>query len=105
MGRLGQSAGCAVRPVCILGFSEVARRERLRDGGAAPELQGWVHQSELLDLLRCDVSLLHLNIYRLRQQFGEAGIVGAARVVERRAGTRQLRIGVSQLDIRTIEGR
>ena len=80
-------------------------RARLRDGGAAPELQGWVHQSELLDLLRCDVSLLHLNIYRLRQQFGEAGIVGAARVVERRAGTRQLRIGVSQLDIRTIEGR
>ncbi len=77
----------------------VLARARLRDQALAPELQGWVHQSDLLDLMRVDGSHLHLNIYRLRHQFGEAGIAGAGRIVERRPGTRQIRVGTAKLEI------
>ena len=62
-----------------------------------------MQQSDLLDLLRVDASNLHLNIFRLRQQFGELGILNAARIVERRAGTRQLRIGVARLEIHLLD--
>jgi hypothetical protein len=81
----------------------VLARARLRDLSLAPDRQGWMQQSDLLDLLRVDASHLHLNIYRLRQQFGEAGILNAARIVERRAGTRQLRIGVAKVELHTLE--
>ena len=78
-------------------------RARLRDRSLPPDHQGWVYQSELLDRMRVDASHLHLNIFRLRQQFGEAGIASAARIVERRTGTRQLRIGVARLEVRALE--
>lgn len=80
-------------------------RARLRDHALPPERQGWVRQDELLDMLRIDASHLHLSIYRLRQQFGEAGIVGPARIVERRPGTRQLRIGVARLEVEVLDGK
>lgn len=75
----------------------VLARARLRDS------EGWVQQSDLLDLLRVDASQLHLSIFRLRQQCGELGILNAARIVERRAGTRQLRIGVARLEIHLLD--
>ncbi len=73
----------------------VLARVRLR----APAAEGWIDQNELLRLLRFDRSQLHRDIHRLRVEFGEAGIEGAPRVVERRAGTRKLRIGVADLEI------
>lgn len=78
-------------------------RARLRDAALASEQRGWVQQSELLAMLRVDAGNLHLDIYRLRRQLGEAGIRDAARIVERRAGTRQLRIGVARLEIHPLE--
>jgi len=80
----------------------VLARARVRDLSLPPDRQGWLQQSDLLDLLRVDASHLNLNIYRLRQQFGEAGILNAARIVERRVGTRQLRIGVAKIEIHTL---
>jgi len=80
----------------------VLARARLRDAALASEQRGWVQQSELLAMLRVDAGNLHLDIYRLRRQLGEAGIRDAARVVERRAGTRQLRIGVARLEIHPL---
>jgi hypothetical protein len=74
-------------------------RARLNDRSLAPTHQGWVYQAELLDLMRVDAGHLHLNIFRLRQQFDEAGIVPAAGIVERRTGTRQLRCGVARVEI------
>lgn len=78
-------------------------RARLRDQALPDETQGWVHQDDLLGMLRMDVNRLHIDIYRIRRQLGEAGISDAARIVQRRPGTRQLRIGVARLEIRTIE--
>lgn len=78
-------------------------RARLRDRSLPPASQGWVYQDQLLDLMRVDAGHLHLNIFRLRQQFDEAGIVRAANIVERTPRTRQLRIGVARLEIRGLE--
>lgn len=81
----------------------VLARARLRDRTLPSDRQGWIHQNDLLGMLRIDAGHLHLNIYRLRQQFGEAGIGSAARIVERRAGTRQLRIGAARMEVHVFE--
>ena len=81
----------------------ILARARLRDQALPLDHQGWVHQNNLLAMLRVDASHLNLNIYRLRQQFEEAGIAAAAQIVERRVGTRRLRIGVSRIEICTLE--
>jgi hypothetical protein len=77
-------------------------RVRLADEDASPEWQGWIHQDELLRQLRSDANRLHIDIYRCRRQFAEIGIADAAQIVERRAGTRQLRIGVRRLEITSL---
>ncbi|MCY1054615.1 FHA domain-containing protein [Nannocystis sp. SCPEA4] len=74
-------------------------RARLRQRDLPPAYQGWVHQHALLEQLRIDRNQLHLNIFRVRRQFGEAGIGEAARIIERRPNTSQLRIGVQHLEI------
>ena len=78
-------------------------RARLRDRTLPDEGQGWVLQSDLLRMLRVDVNHLHLDIYRLRRQFGEAEIADAARIIERRPGTRALRIGVARIEVRVLD--
>lgn len=77
-------------------------RARLRDRALPLDQQGWVQQSDLLAMLRVDPGHLHLDIYRLRRQLGEAGIADAGGVVERRQGTRALRIGVARLEISVL---
>lgn len=77
-------------------------RARLRHQALPPARQGWIHQHELLEQLRVDRNQLHLDIFRLRRQFGEVGIADAARIVERRSNTSQLRIGVSRIEIEPL---
>ncbi|HEY0138086.1 MAG TPA: FHA domain-containing protein [Nannocystis sp.] len=79
-------------------------RARLRQHALPPARQGWVHQHELLELLRVDRNQLHLDIFRVRRQLGALGIRDAARVVERRGGTSQLRIGASRIEIVPLGG-
>lgn len=74
-------------------------RARLADAALSADQQGWVHQDELLRQLRGDSNRLHIDIYRIRRQLAEAGVADAAQIVARRPGTRQLRIGVSRLEI------
>lgn len=61
--------------------------------------QGWVLQERLLELLGVDVTHLNISIHRSRVQFAQAGVADAARLVERRQGTRQVRIGVRGIEI------
>lgn len=74
-------------------------RERLGARGAASDEEGWVEQDALIRKLGCDSNRLHVEIHRLRRQFAAAGIVDAMNIVERREGTRQLRIGVRRIEI------
>lgn len=80
-------------------------RARLRDRSdpaMPPSSHGWVYQDELVEMLHCSPNRLHTDIYRVRRELGALGIAGAASIVERRATTKQLRIGVEQLDVKVI---
>ena len=74
-------------------------RLRMRDPEPASPGAGWIDQDELLRLLQFGAERLNLDIYRARQQFNAAGFVPAAGIVERRAATRELRLGVADLEI------
>jgi hypothetical protein len=82
-------------PLLLLARARLADRAR---GVAEPE-QGWMHQDRLLDMLKIEPGHLNIIIYRGRAQLAQSGVVDAARLIERRKGTRQLRIGVEQLEI------
>jgi hypothetical protein len=61
--------------------------------------QGWVYQDRLLKMLATSPTQLAVDIYRARKQFSEAGVAEAAQIVERRATSHELRIGVHRLSI------
>jgi hypothetical protein len=63
---------------------------------------GWLYQDDLAEMLGLDGKHLNVVVYRCRRQFAAAGIVNAADVIERRSGTRQIRIGVGRVEITTI---
>jgi len=75
-----------------------------RDRGApAPESsEGWVYQDELASQLAMDETHLNVAVFRCRRQLAEAGVVGAASVIERRRPTREIRLGVSRIEIVSV---
>jgi hypothetical protein len=71
--------------------------------GAPPESsEGWVYQDELAQRLAIDETHLNVAVFRCRRQLAEAGIVGAASIIERRRPTREVRLGVSRIEIVTV---
>ncbi|MEZ4449850.1 MAG: FHA domain-containing protein [Nannocystaceae bacterium] len=80
-------------------------RRRLADveSGLGIDEQGWIRQDELLRMLRVDDNHLNISIHRARAQLGKAGVLDAASLVERRTGTRQLRLGVSAVEIVLVD--
>jgi hypothetical protein len=89
-------------------------RSRLEDrkAGASPtsagqaplpdSAEGWVYQDELADKLAMDEAHLNVAVFRCRRQLAEAGILGAAGIVERRRPTREVRLGVARIEIVTV---
>lgn len=83
----------------------ILARARLRDRQESElpaSAHGWVYQDELVEMLDCSPNRLHTDIYRARRQLAALGIAGAAALVERRATTKQIRLGVEDIDIATI---
>ena len=81
-------------------------RARLRDRdapGLSEAQRGWVFVDELRRMLSMDETKLNVEIYRIRQDLGALGISNAAAIVERRRGSRQLRIGTERLVVGTME--
>ncbi len=79
-------------------------RVRLTDqarGVPAPD-QGWIQQEKLLDMLKIEATHLNITIHRARLHFARSGVSDAASLVERRKGTRQLRLGVETLEIARV---
>jgi len=68
-------------------------RQRVADAALPEPDQGWVDRDELLRWLQLDKNALNVAIYRARGQLAQAGVDGAAGIVEVRR--RQRRIGVS----------
>lgn len=81
----------------------LARARQADQAAGRPEdQQGWMLQDRLQAMLKVDANSFHVSIHRIRVQLTQAGIPDAARVVERRQGTRQLRLGVADITIERL---
>lgn len=74
-------------------------RAWLEDAGMSAAVRGYRDRDELCDKLDMDAMKLNVEIYRLRKQFAELGIQGAAGLIERRPGTFEVRIGVTNIEV------
>jgi hypothetical protein len=76
-------------------------RARLEDAenGIAIADQGWIYASAFAEMLQYSPERLNIEIFRARALFAKLGFVDATQLIERRASTRQLRIGVARLDV------
>lgn len=76
-------------------------RQRVDDqkAGIANAECGWVYQEELLRWLGASQERLNVDVFRIRRQFVELGLSNAADIVERRTGTRQLRLGTPHIEL------
>jgi hypothetical protein len=79
-------------------------RQRLADAGQkVPESAcGWVDQETFIESIKSSPDRLSIDVFRIRRQFAGLGITDAAKIVERRPSTKQLRIGVGALTIESI---
>jgi len=79
----------------------VLGRQRQRDeaeGLTASEC-GWVYSDELATMMGADPQKVNLDVHRLRQQLASLGVLDAGRIVERRATSHQIRLGVAKIEI------
>lgn len=74
-------------------------RARVADADAPVSMRGWTDRDELSKKLNMEVARLNVEIFRARKQLAALGVQGAARLVERRAGTHEIRIGVAELEV------
>ena len=80
----------------------VLARARLDEADLPVGSRGWVYQDDLCKMLGIDDAKLNLFVFRARKQLAASGIEGSAAIVERRVGTRQLRLGVDDVTIQTL---
>jgi hypothetical protein len=79
----------------------VLARARLADRESPEADRGWVERQTLCRMLRCDPNKLGVDIFRIRKQFADLGILGAADIVARRTGTGQVRLGIERVEVYT----
>jgi len=71
-------------------------RARYRDEEEAklPEpSRGWISVDEICRMLATDENKMNVDFYRIRQDFASLGLQNAAAIIERRRGSRQVRLG------------
>jgi FHA domain len=71
-------------------------RRQDADAGLPAGNCGWNYHDELCKKLGCDPDRLNVDVYRIRKQFAELGLIDPGQVIERRLRTRQLRLGIPE---------
>lgn len=79
-------------------------RARLADAAHPSEIQGWLDVEDLARMLRVEPTTVNVHIHRARQAYGKLAPGLGQKLVERRPGTRQLRMGVGALTVERIGG-
>jgi hypothetical protein len=74
----------------------VLARERRSDANLPESDRGWVYSSDLARQMSFDLERLNVEVFRARSALSGLGVQDAGRVIERRALTRQLRIGTER---------
>ena len=83
-----------------LGRLRAADRERGVDDFDA----GWIDHPALQERLGCTRNFVNVNVHRARKQLEKLGFIDAACLIERRARSGQLRLGVRDIEIESIAG-
>lgn len=79
-------------------------RQRQRDAALSAKDQGWVDRTTLAGRLHLDPEHLNVQLFRIRRAFAEAGVLDAGNLVECRRRPGQVRIGVSDIQIESLDG-
>jgi hypothetical protein len=76
-------------------------RRRLEDAheGTPDTACGWIYQDDLAHDPTMAPPQLNIDVFRIRRQFAAVGVLDAMNIIERRARSRQLRIGTGLLSI------
>jgi hypothetical protein len=78
------------------------RRLADRTQGLPETSCGWVYADDLHREAGIDAVLVNLHVFRARQLLATKGISDAATIIERRASTREIRIGTDRISIQTL---
>ena len=78
-------------------------RQRLTDAALAEPERGWVYTDDLAKWLAMDRRTLNVHLHRARQQLGAIGLDSGGFLIERRPGTQQVRLGVSDISVTRLE--
>jgi hypothetical protein len=82
------------------GYALLTRaRQRLDDRAQPLAEQGWLERDQLLRMLGLDSNALNVAIYRARNQLTDAGVDGAAGIVEVRRGQRRIGLEPDRLEV------
>ena len=73
-------------------------RARLGD-----DSHGWLYADDVARALNITESQLNLHVFRARRQLQQAGLIESDSIVERRAMTRQIRLGIRQIAVLRVE--
>jgi len=63
---------------------------------------GWVYVDDLADELGTSPGQINIDIFRARRQFGTLGLLDPSEIVQRRARTRQLRLGAPRVKVNAL---
>ncbi|MCA9568254.1 MAG: FHA domain-containing protein [Myxococcales bacterium] len=74
-------------------------RQRLEDAGEPLAERGWLYADRVAAMLGIQESAMNLHVHRARRQLAQAGLSGAAQIVQRRPNTTQMRLGVDAVDV------
>ncbi|MRG93557.1 FHA domain-containing protein [Polyangium spumosum] len=74
-------------------------RAWLEDHDAPAAKRGWLGRDALCRMLATDMNKVNVDIHRARKQLAVLGVQNAAGLVERRASTGEIRIGVRSVEV------
>jgi hypothetical protein len=77
-------------------------RAALADESASAAERGWIDREQLCRMLATDPRRLNVDVFRVRKQFADMGIHGAAGIIARRPGTGQLRLGTQRVEVHRL---
>jgi hypothetical protein len=67
--------------------------------GVSPGSSGWVDKDDLAEGLRMTPPQIDGEVFRIRKHFAQHGLKEAATIIERRARTKQVRLGIRRIHI------
>lgn len=97
----GKTINLGARANNYLLLTLARQRDEDRRSGFEESRQGWMHQDSIAKALGSDPESINVDVFRIRKRFGQH-FRNAARVIERRPRTGQLRLGIDAFEIRPL---